>query len=86
MKMSVHFHNVSRPKDVQTLIDCTFRDTLLDLCNGVEKAHQLRSQFRSSPHKRFLDWNRFYRVAFAAATKPLSDKEREKVYPVIEFS
>ena len=86
MKMNVHFHNVSRPKDVQTLIDCTFKDVLLDLCNGVEKAQQLRSQFRSAPHKPFLDYPRFYRTAFAAATRCLSDKEREKVYPVIEFS
>lgn len=87
MKMNVHFHNVSRPKDVQTLMECTFKDTLLDLCNGVETAFHLRSQFKAVPHKPSLDWPRFYRVAFKIATDTanLSSKEKERILPVIEF-
>lgn len=86
MRLNVHFKNVSRPRDVQTQIECTFKGVLLDLCDSPETVFKVISQYNSNPRNFTSDWPRFYRVAFNLATKNLSTKEKSLVYPIITFT
>lgn len=85
MKLKTHFHNISKPKHIQTQIDCIFRDTLLNLCDGVENLYSLRNQFLSNPNKQYSEWRVLCLSAFQKATQNLSEKEKKRISIDIEF-
>lgn len=86
MRLSVHWVNATRPHDVRTQVELTYRDTLLEISNGVENAKRAYDHAKACPHHPLQDWHRFNQHALGTATRNLSPTETSMARFQIAFN
>ena len=87
MPLCVIYHNCSRPAIERTRIEIEYRDSLLELTNGIENAAHCRDvHYKVARHSRYpTDWSRFCKSAFAHATRNLTEPERKLAFFTVKL-
>jgi hypothetical protein len=73
--LSVEWIGATRPPEVKTKVELTYRDALLDLFASPEKAKKAHDQFNACPHRPFQDWPRLSYYARRRAIQGLTANE-----------
>lgn len=86
MKLSVSWINATRPPEVRTQVELSYRNRLLDFCDGVENAKRCHDNFIRASRHGLHDWQRFNYYAHTEATELLTPTEKKLSKFKIEFT
>lgn len=78
MKLSVTFLNLTRPPEFRSLLCTEFRDAMLEYCPSVELLHRWQQN-------RHFEYFQARQRGVWATTKLLTEKERNRVIPIIKI-